>query len=77
LIHWSLFVFVNTETGLDDMIDMFLTKPEYANTIQTVCPHILRYLTAAVIVTEKKRSALKDLVRLIQQESYRCVQYPS
>lgn len=46
------------------MIDLFLGKPEYANTIQTVCPHILRYLTAAVITTEKKRNALKDLIKV-------------
>lgn len=69
LIHWSMFVFFNTD--LDAMIDLFLSKPTYANTIQTVCPHILRYLTAAVITTDKKRNAMKDLVRLIQQESYR------
>jgi len=68
LIHWSLFVFVNTD--LDQMIDLYLLKPEYANTIQTVCPHILRYVTAAVIVTEKKRTAMKDVVRLIEQESH-------
>lgn len=35
-----------------------------------MCPHILRYLATAVIVNRSKRSALKDLVKVIQQESY-------
>ena len=47
LIHWSLFVFfrfpnTNPETGLDALIELFLYDAPYANTIQTVCPHILR-----------------------------------
>lgn len=42
----------------------------YLNAIQTTCPHILRYLAAAVIVNRSKRSTLKDLVKVIQQESY-------
>jgi len=73
LIHWSLFVFFNHETGLDAIIDLFLYQPAYANTIQTVCPHILRYLTTAVIAqsqTQKRRDVLKHLVKVIQQESY-------
>lgn len=36
-----------------------------------MCPHVLRYLAAAVIVNRTRRSsALKDLVKVIQQESY-------
>lgn len=42
----------------------------YLNAIQTMCPHILRYLAAAVIVNRSRRSILKDLVKVIQQESY-------
>lgn len=73
LIHWSLFVFFNHEEGLDELIDLFLYQPAYANTIQTVCPWILRYLATAVITqsqVQKKRDVLKHLVRVIQQESY-------
>merc|ERR1719233_2446840 len=54
LIHWSLFLF----------------QPQYLNTIQTMCPHILRYLTTAVITNKRRRTVLKDLVKVIQQESY-------
>ncbi|KTF91668.1 hypothetical protein cypCar_00018895 [Cyprinus carpio] len=38
-----------------------------------MCPHILRYLTTAVITNKdvrKRRQVLKDLVKVIQQESY-------
>lgn len=75
LIHWSLFVFFNHPKGRDLIIDMFLYQPQYLNTIQTVCPHILRYLTTAVITNRRRRQLqhqqlLKDLVRVIQQETY-------
>lgn len=44
----------------------------YLNAIQTMCPHILRYLTTAVITNRRRRQAhhqqlLKDLVKIIQQ----------
>jgi len=70
LIHWSLFVFFNHPKRRNDFIDLFLYQAPYANTIQTVCPWILRYLTVAVITNKKRRNVLKDLVRVIQQESY-------
>eukprot|EP00051_Salpingoeca_urceolata_P000458 m.34216 g.34216 ORF g.34216 m.34216 type:complete len:467 (+) comp10655_c0_seq1:249-1649(+) len=76
LIHWSLFVCFNhpnTSKGREELINMFLYTPEYANTIQTVCPHVLRYLTTAVITNnmkQRRRGVLKDLVKVIQQESY-------
>ncbi|XP_071953533.1 eukaryotic translation initiation factor 3 subunit E-B-like [Antedon mediterranea] len=70
LIHWSLFVFFNHPEGRDDIIDLFLYQPHYLNAIQTMCPHILRYLTTAVITNKKRRQYLKDLIKVIQQESY-------
>ncbi|XP_012259580.1 eukaryotic translation initiation factor 3 subunit E [Athalia rosae] len=70
LIHWSLFVFFNHVKGRDLIIEIFLYRPHYLNAIQTMCPHILRYLTTAVIINRSRRSTLKDLVKVIQQESY-------
>jgi len=70
LIHWSLFVYFNHPKGRDLLIDMFLYQPNYLNAIQTMCPHILRYLTTAVITNKRRKQILKDLVRVIQQESY-------
>jgi len=69
LIHWSLFVFFNHPNGRNGIIDMFFND-RYLNTIQTTCPHILRYLTTAVITNKRRRNVLADLVRVIQQESY-------
>ncbi|KAK0069633.1 eukaryotic translation initiation factor 3 subunit E [Biomphalaria pfeifferi] len=71
VIHWSLFVYFNHPKGRDLIIDQFLYTPTYLNAIQTTCPHVLRYLTTAVITNKQRRRAvLKDLVKVIQQESY-------
>ncbi|PXF41612.1 Eukaryotic translation initiation factor 3 subunit E [Gracilariopsis chorda] len=69
LIHWSLFVFFNHREGRNGIIDL-LFSDKYLNTIQTNCPHVLRYLTTAVITNKKRRGVLKDLVKVIQQEAY-------
>lgn len=48
----------------------YSTHSRYLNAIQTMCPHILRYLTTAVITNKdvrKRRQVLKDLVKVIQQ----------
>lgn len=71
LIHWSLFVFFNHSKGRDAIIEMFLNNHPYLNTIQTMCPWVLRYLATAVFITNKRRrQVLKDVVQVIQQESY-------
>lgn len=52
------------------MIAFILPHSRYLNAIQTMCPHILRYLTTAVITNKdvrKRRQVLKDLVKVIQQ----------
>lgn len=79
LIHWSLFVYFKPElaqypNGRSELIDLFFSdRSPYLPTLQTNCPHILRYLTTAVITNPRRRNVLKDLVRVIQQEhsSYR------
>jgi translation initiation factor 3 subunit E len=76
LIHWCLFPFFNHEPARDILTELFFT-PAFINTIQTLCPWILRYLAAAVI-TNRNRSRnsnnyqkqLKDLVRVVRQEGY-------
>ncbi|KAJ1675888.1 eukaryotic translation initiation factor 3 subunit E [Spiromyces aspiralis] len=69
LLHWSLFVFFNHPNGRDGLIEMFFL-PQYISTIQNACPWILRYLTAAVMTNRKRRSMMKDLVKIVQQVSY-------
>lgn len=71
LIHWSLFVFFNHSKGRELIIEMFLYQQPYLNALQTMCPHVLRYLATAVVINKNsRRAAMKDLVRVIQQESY-------
>lgn len=69
LIHWSLFIFFNSPKGRDGIIDM-LFQPQYLNAIQTSCPWILRYLATAVVTNKRRKNYLKDLVKIVQQESY-------
>jgi len=69
LIHWSLFVFFNHPNGRNGIVDLFF-QDRYLNAIQSTCPHILRYLTTAVITNKRRRVVLKDLVKVIQQEGY-------
>ena len=57
---------------------VFLLAFRYLNAIQTMCPHVLRYLTTAVITNRRRRQAhhhqlLKDLVKVIQQVRGRCM----
>jgi len=69
LMHWALHVFWNHEGGKQALVDLFLSPP-YMAAIQSNAPHLLRYLSAAVVVTRRRRQALKELVRVVQQESY-------
>ncbi len=76
LIHWSLFPFFNLEAGRDVLCDLFFT-PAYINTIQTSCPWIIRYLSAAVVTNRTKgrnnanfQKQLRELVRVLKQEEY-------
>lgn len=76
LVHYALFPFFNHEPARDKLTEMYFSPP-YISSIQTVCPWILRYLSAAVI-TNRSRSTnphlyqkqLKDLVRVVKQEVY-------
>lgn len=76
LVHWALFPLFNHESSRDQILEMFFS-PNYINTIQTSCPWILRYLTAAVIAgrgraknTGIHQKQLKDIVRIVRQEAY-------
>jgi len=69
LAHWSLFVFFNHDSGRNAIIDLFF-QDRYMNAIQTNAHHLLRYLAAAVIINKRRRNILRDLVRIIQQQSH-------
>lgn len=71
LIHWGLFVYFNHPQGRDSIIDVFLYQKPYLNAIQTMCPHILRYITTAVVISKRRRDGIKELIKVLQQESYK------
>jgi len=66
LIHWALFIFFNHQNGRTGIIDLFFQE-RYLNTIQTNCPHILRYLATASITNKKRKTVVKDLIKVLQQ----------
>jgi len=69
LLHWSLFVYTNIPKGCEDLIEMFLNQQSYLNTIQILCPHLLRYLTVAVVTSKnKQKNYLKELIKVIESE---------
>ena len=86
LLHWSLFVFWNNSAkGLEAMVELFFSE-KYLQAITTNAPHLLRYLTAAVLLTKRRvakstskdgrssgneaKRLLKDLVRLMHNCEY-------
>uniref|UniRef100_A0A0N4ZU67 Eukaryotic translation initiation factor 3 subunit E n=1 Tax=Parastrongyloides trichosuri TaxID=131310 RepID=A0A0N4ZU67_PARTI len=69
VMHWALFVCFNNPEGRDEIIEMFLNLQQYANAIQIVSPHLLRYLAVAIVTSKHKQTnSLKELVKLL--ESY-------
>lgn len=69
LMHWALFVFFNHENGMNALADLFLSD-RYITAIQLTSQHLLRYLAVAVVVNKRRRAVLKDLMRVISQETY-------
>jgi len=83
LLHWSLFVFWNYDTGLERLVDLFHSE-RYKQAITTNAPHLLRYLTAAVLLCKRRvnkktagggssseaRRLLKNLTNVMQDCEY-------
>ena len=69
LMHWSLFVYFKHPLGRNAIVDMLFNE-RYMNALTTNCPHMLRYLAAAVITNKRRRNKLEELVKVIQQERY-------
>ncbi|KAL7575765.1 hypothetical protein ACA910_003095 [Epithemia clementina (nom. ined.)] len=61
LLHWSLFVFWNdAANGLEHLVELF-HNDRYKQAITTHAPHLLRYLTAAVLLCKRrKKSSSRD-----------------
>lgn len=65
LLHWSLFVFMNQRDGFDAHGEFFSEKI-YLQTLENLCPWMLRYYTLTCIVGSKKRNTMRDLLLEIQ-----------
>lgn len=62
LLHWALFVYWNDSAnhGLEHLVELFHTD-RYKQAITTHAPHLLRYLTAAVLLCKRgKKKNAKD-----------------
>jgi len=82
LLHWSLFVFWNDSSkGLEYVGELFKTE-RYLQAITTKAPHLLRYLTSALLLSKRRvvksasgsqhevRRLMKNLVRIMQHCDY-------
>lgn len=84
LLHWALFVYWNNSSkgGLEQLVDLFHTE-RYKQAITTNAPHLLRYLTAAVLLckrritknaaassTSEARRLMKNLINVMQDCEY-------
>jgi len=84
LLHWSLFVYWNDSAkgGLEHLVELFHSE-RYKQAITTNAPHLLRYLTAAVLLCKRRvtkkaaagsnfeaRRLMKNLINVMQDCEY-------
>jgi len=69
LMHWGLFIFFNHPSGRSLLVDLFM-QDAYLNALQTLAPHLLRYFAVSVLANRDRRSAMKELIRTLKQETY-------
>jgi translation initiation factor 3 subunit E len=70
LMHWALFVMLNQRDGFDLLADFFSEK-SYLQTMENLCPWLLRYYTVAVVLSPaKRRTNLHSLLSEISSMSY-------
>lgn len=84
LLHWALFVYWNDSAkgGLEQLVDLFHSE-KYKQAITTNAPHLVRYLTAAVLLCKRRvtkkaaagsnaeaRRLMKNLINVMQDCEY-------
>eukprot|EP00056_Hartaetosiga_gracilis_P017743 m.8303 g.8303 ORF g.8303 m.8303 type:complete len:453 (-) comp6073_c0_seq1:41-1399(-) len=76
LLHWSLYVFFfasNKRDSYQELLKMFLFDNAYINTINTLCPHLYRYLGVAALLLGREKVGEKngmfEFVRLLRRKS--------
>ncbi|ORY84507.1 eIF3 subunit 6 N terminal domain-domain-containing protein [Protomyces lactucae-debilis] len=73
LLHWALFPLHNAESPKHNELQELFFTPAYMNALQTSAPHLLRYLTVAVIAAGSPKAGnynrrLRDLIRALEAE---------
>jgi len=70
LLHWGLFVYMNQRDSHELLADFFSEK-HYLQTMENLCPWLLRYYTAAVVLSPaRRRTGIRELLSEIQSMSY-------
>lgn len=71
LMHWGLFVHCNRQDGIDSLAELF-TNQAYQQTMENLCPWMLRYQTMAVILSPGRRggSMLRNILEEIKSLNY-------
>ena len=70
LLHWGLFVYMNQRDSHEMLADFFSEK-HYLQTMENLCPWLLRYYTAAVVLSpSRRRTGIRDLLTEIQNMGY-------
>ncbi len=59
LLLFDIFLFSNVDLEF-----------RYLDAIQTNAHHLLRYISTIVVVNQRRRNMLKELIKVIQQEKY-------
>jgi translation initiation factor 3 subunit E len=70
VLHWGLLVYINQRDGIDSLTDFFSDRV-YLQTLENLCPWLLRYYTAFVILSPNTRqNRLREVLSEIQSISY-------
>jgi translation initiation factor 3 subunit E len=70
VLHWALFVFFNQRENIDQLVDLFLERP-YLQTMENLCPWLLRYYAVALILSPSRRkNAIREILQEINLLSY-------
>jgi len=70
LLHWGLFVYMNQRDSHEMLADFFSEK-HYLQTMENLCPWLLRYYTAAVVLSPtRRRTGIRELLAEIQSMGY-------
>ena len=66
LLHWALFVYFNLADGANMLVDLAFQE-KYMQAIQSTCPHLWRYVVAAVLLSPRRRALMRDLATQLER----------